>query len=338
MEKPKRNRKLVPVAFGFCYAGGGWKEEYEVSFGENLQFLRDQAGMTQEGLAEVLQVSRQSVSKWESDTSFPEMEKLLALCELFHTDLDTLLRQDVSQKFYTDTVGYDRFMNWFSNWVAVAVGLIILSVGGALVLYGAAGLPDKWMAAVLISGIAVAVAILVIAGMRYDRFEKEHPVLQDFYTKEQRDRFLNRYPFLIALPIVLFFLAVVWLILLGESAEQLGERAEAILAGIFLSAVALGVAVLVWAALRRGKYDIETWNRMHNPSPEEAARRKKAGKACGAVMLAATVIYMVLGFGSMALEGDYGGSWGWSWGWIVYPIAGVVCALVSHLMGEGDEP
>lgn len=308
-----------------------------MSFGTNLQFLRDRAGMTQEGLAEALQVSRQSVSKWESDTSFPEMEKLLVLCELFHTDLDTLLRGDVRANYQTDAVGYDRFMNWFSNWIAMATGLIILSVGGALALYGGAGMPENWMAAVLISGIAVAVAILVIVGMRYDRFEKEHPVLQDFYTKEQRDRFLNRYPFLIALPIVLFFLAVVWLILLGERAEQLGERAEAILVGVFLTAVALGVAVLVWAALRKGKYDIAQWNKQHDPSPEAVAQRKKVGKVCGAIMLAATVVYMILGFGSMALEGDYGGSWGWAWGWIVYPIAGVICALASHLLGEEDE-
>ena len=308
-----------------------------MSFGTNLQFLRDRAGMTQEGLAEALQVSRQSVSKWESDTSFPEMEKLLVLCELFHTDLDTLLRGDVRERFQSDTVGYDRFMNWFSNWIAVASGLTILSVGGALALYGAVGMPENWTAAVLISGIAVAVAILVVAGIRYDRFEKEHPVLQDFYTKEQRERFLNRYPFLIALPIVLFFLAVVWLILLGERAEQLGERAEAILLGVFLTAVALGVAVLVWAALRKGKYDIAQWNKQHDPSPEAVAQRKKVGKVCGAIMLAATVVYMILGFGSMALEGDYGGSWGWAWGWIVYPIAGVICALASHLLGEEDE-
>ncbi|MCI7472106.1 MAG: helix-turn-helix domain-containing protein [Clostridiales bacterium] len=308
-----------------------------MSFGMNLQFLRDRAGMTQEGLAEALQVSRQSVSKWESDTSFPEMEKLMVLCELFHTDLDTLLRGDVREHYHTDAAGYDRFMNWFSNWIAIGVGLIILSVGGSLALYGSTGLPENWMAAALISGIGVAVAILVIAGMRYDRFEKEHPVLQDFYTQEQRERFLNRYPFLIALPIVGFFLAVVWLVLLGDSAELMGERAEAKLAAVFLAIIALGVAVLVWAGLRRSKYNIENWNKEHDPSPEAVARRKKVGKVCGAIMITATVIYMIVGFGSMAMEGDYGDSWGWRWGWIVYPIAGVICALVSHLMEEGDE-
>lgn len=307
-----------------------------MSFGSNLQFLRDQAGMTQEELAEHLQVSRQSVSKWESDSSFPEMEKLLVLCELFHTDLDTLLRGDVREHYHTDANGYDRFMNWFSNAVALGVGLIILSVSGGLALYGFAGFPENWMAAVLISGVAVAVAILVIAGMRYDRFEKEHPVLQDFYGEEQRERFLNRYPFLIALPIVGFFLAVVWLILLGDSAELMGERTEAKLVAVFLFIVALGVAVLVWAGLRRSKYNIESWNKEHDPSPEAVARRKKVSKVCGAIMIVATVLYMIVGFGSMAATGTYGDSWGWRWGWIVYPIAGVGCALVSHLLGEEE--
>lgn len=308
-----------------------------MSFGTNLQFLRDKAGMTQEGLAEALQVSRQSVSKWESDTSFPEMEKLLALCKIFGVDLDTLIRGDVQEHYQTDAAGYDRFMNWFSNCIALGVGLIILSVSGGLALYGFAGFPENWVAAVLLSGIAVAVAILVIAGMRYDRFEQEHPVLQDFYPKEQRERFLNRYPFLIALPIVGFFLAVVWLVLLGDTAELMGERAEARLAAVFLLIVALGVAVLVWAGLRRGKYNIEDWNKEHNPGPEATALRKKENWICGAIMIAATVIYLMVGFGSMAASGEYGDSWGWRWGWIVYPIAGVICALASHLLKKGEE-
>ena len=62
-----------------------------MSFSENLQFLRTNAGTTQEQLAEVLGVSRQSVSKWENGSSFPEMETLIRICDLYDTDLDTLL-------------------------------------------------------------------------------------------------------------------------------------------------------------------------------------------------------------------------------------------------------
>ena len=53
-----------------------------------------------EKLAERMEVSRQSVSKWESGVSFPEMEKLLVLCDMFDTDLDTLLRGGRSKKRY----------------------------------------------------------------------------------------------------------------------------------------------------------------------------------------------------------------------------------------------
>ena len=305
-----------------------------MSFGSNLQFLRDRAGMTQEELAEQLQVSRQSVSKWESDTSFPEMEKLLVLCKLFHTDLDTLLRGDVQEHMRSDTIGYDRFMNWFSNWVALGVGLIILSVAAGL---GWLGAPEIAVPAVLLSGVAVAVAILIVAGMRYDRFEKEHPTIPDFYTREQREQYLGRFPFLIALPVAAIIIGTLWLVLLGDWAEQQGERAELGLVAAFLLIIAGAVTVLVWASLREGKYEIEAWNKQHNPSPEAEARQKKAGWVCGAIMIIATVIYMIVGFGTMAASGEYGDSWGWRWGWIVYPIGGVLCALASHLIEKEEE-
>ena len=74
-----------------------------MSFGENLQFLRKQKNITQEQLAERLEVSRQSVSKWESSQSYPEMEKLLQICSMFHCNMDTLMQGDVSKDFVEDT-------------------------------------------------------------------------------------------------------------------------------------------------------------------------------------------------------------------------------------------
>ncbi|MCM1335524.1 MAG: helix-turn-helix transcriptional regulator, partial [Eubacterium sp.] len=55
-----------------------------MSFGKNLQFLRRlRQNMTQEDLAERLNVSRQTVSKWELDTAQPEIEKAIELCRVF---------------------------------------------------------------------------------------------------------------------------------------------------------------------------------------------------------------------------------------------------------------
>lgn len=60
------------------------------AFSENLQFYRKKADMTQEELAERMEVSRQTISKWESGATYPEMEKILQLCEMFRCDMDTL--------------------------------------------------------------------------------------------------------------------------------------------------------------------------------------------------------------------------------------------------------
>ena len=63
-----------------------------MSCSDNIQFLRKRKGLTQEQFAEALGVTRQSVSKWESGQSYPEMEKLVQMCDLFGCDLETLVR------------------------------------------------------------------------------------------------------------------------------------------------------------------------------------------------------------------------------------------------------
>ena len=62
-----------------------------MSFGEKLQELRRRAGMSQDTLAERLDVSRQAVSKWERDETMPETEKLIRIAQLFGASLDELL-------------------------------------------------------------------------------------------------------------------------------------------------------------------------------------------------------------------------------------------------------
>ena len=70
-----------------------------MSFGKNLQYLRQlSAGMTQEALAERLNVSRQTISKWEMDAANPEMDKALELCKVFNCSLDNLFREEMDQR------------------------------------------------------------------------------------------------------------------------------------------------------------------------------------------------------------------------------------------------
>lgn len=76
-----------------------------MSFGTNLQFLRKMRNkMTQEELADRLGVSRQTVSKWELDAVYPEMNKVLDLCKLFSCSIDEMIRGDmnISNEAYSD--------------------------------------------------------------------------------------------------------------------------------------------------------------------------------------------------------------------------------------------
>lgn len=75
-----------------------------MNFAKNLQILRKMTNMTQEELAERMDVTRQTVSKWEIGTALPEVDKLVALCEMFNCSIDQLLRDnmDFSNKAYSD--------------------------------------------------------------------------------------------------------------------------------------------------------------------------------------------------------------------------------------------
>ncbi|MBQ7012557.1 MAG: helix-turn-helix transcriptional regulator [Oscillospiraceae bacterium] len=63
-----------------------------MTFGERLYELRKKSGLSQEQLAEKLEVSRQSISKWESDKAYPEMTRLLFMSDYFGVSLDYLMR------------------------------------------------------------------------------------------------------------------------------------------------------------------------------------------------------------------------------------------------------
>lgn len=68
-----------------------------MKLGTNLQYLRKlHGGMTQEKLAERMNVSRQTISKWENGEAYPELDKLLELSKLFTCTLDALLKEDMA--------------------------------------------------------------------------------------------------------------------------------------------------------------------------------------------------------------------------------------------------
>ena len=72
-----------------------------MSFAENLKQLRKDKQLSQEELAEILDVSRQAVSKWEQGTGYPEVEKLLLLSSKLSVSLDSLMETEIAKNSNT---------------------------------------------------------------------------------------------------------------------------------------------------------------------------------------------------------------------------------------------
>ena len=72
-----------------------------MSFADNLKQLRKEKQLSQEELAEILDVSRQAVSKWEQGIGYPEVEKLLLLSRKLNVSLDSLMETGITQESST---------------------------------------------------------------------------------------------------------------------------------------------------------------------------------------------------------------------------------------------
>lgn len=69
-----------------------------MSFADNLKQLRKEHHLSQEELAELLDVSRQAVSKWEQGNGYPEVEKLLLLSSKLNISLDSLMSTEIAKE------------------------------------------------------------------------------------------------------------------------------------------------------------------------------------------------------------------------------------------------
>ena len=73
-----------------------------MSFADRLKEARRVCGLSQEELAEQLDVSRQAVGKWEQGQSYPEVEKLLTLCAVLNVSMDALMADELPKNCRTD--------------------------------------------------------------------------------------------------------------------------------------------------------------------------------------------------------------------------------------------
>ena len=77
-----------------------------MTLGEKIARQRKELNYTQEQLADILGVSRQSISKWESDIAYPETDKLIELGKLFDCSMDYLLKEEITEKYGVQTSGF----------------------------------------------------------------------------------------------------------------------------------------------------------------------------------------------------------------------------------------
>ncbi len=296
-----------------------------MSLAENLQYLRAREGVTQEQLAERLDVSRQSVSKWESAASYPEMDTLLKLCDMFQVDMDTLLRGSVENSLSEDTAGYDRFMTLYARKIAGGVSAIVGSVALWSFL-SALGLSEMLGTAMLLLVIAAAAVVFIASSMEEEHFRKKHPVIPDFYTEPQKERFHRRYIWYIAGGVGAILLGVVMMVLAFTVLPE-KEPYESYMGAAFLVIVACAVYFLIYGGMLEDKYNIAKYNRQNNPTPEDKSRRRRATTACSVIMILATAVFLFAGLAYYK----------WNWAAIIYPVGGVLCGAAWMLLGPRME-
>ena len=290
-----------------------------MSFGENLQFYRKKNGITQEQLAEKLDVSRQSISKWESNTTYPEMDKLLLMCEMFACTLDTLLRGDAENVSGEDTEDYDRHMNGFARAITAGVGLLLM---GVALEQGLTGIGISWIIAlmVLMTFIIASITIFITVGLGHDSFTRKHPNIKPFYTEECVERFDRKFAVLISSSIGLLLLGVLWMI--GSSALSLPVGCtRSLYVAIFLVILSISISVMTYTGVQKDKYDIEKYNMVNSKEAKEQAKQNEAnplvGKICGSLFMLTVTAYLVMGFWKNM----------WATAWFVFPIWIVLCAV-----------
>ena len=128
------------MGFGIMMQGGR-----VMNLSEKLLKLRKQSGLSQQELADQLNVSRQSVSKWELNESVPDISNILALSEIYHVSTDYLLKDSIENDTKENRIDLmivistcivfigllSAYMLWkhYQNSICLLVGMLIQIIG-----------------------------------------------------------------------------------------------------------------------------------------------------------------------------------------------------------------
>lgn len=102
---------------------------------EKLYKLRKKSGLSQEQLAEQLNVSRQAISKWEQGTAVPESEKLISISNYFGVTVDYLLKEDTEDTMNTTAEVVEENPKMMAGIVICIAGIVAMVIWGLLSIF-----------------------------------------------------------------------------------------------------------------------------------------------------------------------------------------------------------
>ncbi|MBQ9827930.1 MAG: helix-turn-helix transcriptional regulator [Lachnospiraceae bacterium] len=319
--------------------------------------LRKKNGWSQEELAEKMDVSRQSISKWEMAQSVPDMARILRLSEIFNVSTDYLLKDDIEsfeQEVLPDsgTAARPVTMEEASEFLKlkaknarrISLGVLLCVLSPILLIFlggasdcGKIALTEAQVGGIgltaLILLVGCAVALFVVSGLsmsKYEFLEKE-PIDTlygvDGMVNEKREQFRSAFNWQLTLGIVLCVLAVIpigiTLIIFGES-----EFPQIIAICTLLALAGIGAMLIVRVCTVWGGYQMLLEEGDYS---REAKEDNRIHSVFGSIYwLIVTAAYLAWSF----IAKD------WSRSWIIWPIAGVlygaVFAIVKALRMKKD--
>lgn len=304
--------------------------------------LRKKNGWSQEELAEKVNVTRQSVSKWEGAQSVPDLEKILQLANIFGVSTDYLLKDELEETEYVVTVETDtdvrrvsmeeaneflRVKEITSKRIAFATFLCILSPITLILLsvaseVGVLNISEDFAGGIgmiiLLLLVAAAVAIFIFSGSLTSPFEYlEKEVFETEYgvsgmVKERQKQYKDTYTKSNVLGACICILAVVPLFACAFFSDN--DMFAALMVTVMFVLIAIGVFFFITVGIQ--------WESMQKLLQEgEYTRRNKERKSAGAIIgpiywPIVTAIYLALLF----LAEEY------AYSWVIWPIAGVLYA------------
>lgn len=323
---------------------------------EKIAYLRKQKDWSQEELADQLEISRQSVSKWESAASIPELDKIIRMSSIFGVSTDFLLKdeydtgtindggqgeepveveQDVKTLSLEEANTYLETVHRTCTPIAVGVMLCVLSPICLMLLggwseYGPVSVTENMAGGlgtvILLLKVAAAVALFIVNGMKlapYEYLEEENVCLQygvSGIVERQRDNFRQKYQKNLVLGVVLCILSVVPLMI--AAGLGVGDIWGVYSLCLLFVIISFGVFLLVRVSCIWGSF--QKLLQEGDYSADRKRDRRKAGPLIGAYWCLVTAIYLGINLFNTA-RGDYNS---WQTTWPVWPVAALVFVVL----------